>query len=307
MKQLSLHITDLCNEKCTFCVVGSPLAKTDSVEYASLVGFLLENAGQGYESVNLHGGEPTIHPRLMELLDIAQAFGYPEVQIQTNARRLKDPAFVAALKQRNVRLLVISLHGADAAVQDYLTQTPGGFAETIEGIRNAKAAGLAVRVNTVLTRANMGQLRDICQLCLRLRVDHINISNLHPVGSGYFALDRQAPTVAETRTALLPTLGELADGATAVTLEGFPLCVIEPYERLAIEDGTRFIKMLYQGSVKENYDEFMDAECRGYGPPCTGCALRAGCGGVYNEYAERRGWDEFGPRHPSAAVAPREG
>jgi MoaA/NifB/PqqE/SkfB family radical SAM enzyme len=204
-------------------------------------------------------------------------------------------------------LFVISLHGADAAVQDHLTQTPGGFAETIEGIRNAKAVGLTVRVNTVLTRTNMGQLRDICQLCLQLHVDHINISNLHPVGSGYFALDRQAPTVAEIRTALLPVLDELAGGATAVTLEGFPLCTITPHERLAVEDSTRFIKMLYQGSVKENYDEFMDAECRSYGLPCTGCALRADCGGVYNEYTERRGWDEFGLQARPAAVSRREG
>jgi MoaA/NifB/PqqE/SkfB family radical SAM enzyme len=307
MKQLSMHVTDLCNERCGFCVVGSPLAKADSVDYYGLVNFLVANAGQGYESVNLHGGEPTIHPRFLELLDTTRVFGYPEIHIQTNGRRLKNPQFVEELRQRSVTLLVISLHGANSDVQDCLTQTPGGFNETIEGIRNARRAGIAVRVNTVLTRVNMGQLANICQLCVDLDVGHINVSNLHPVGSGFFALDRQAPTVAQTRHHLLPVIEELLAAGRKVTLEGFPLCVVTPYERLAIEDGTRFIRMLYQDKVYDNYDEFMDRECREHGPPCEGCALRDACGGVYVEYAERRGWDEFGLPHSLAPTAASDG
>jgi MoaA/NifB/PqqE/SkfB family radical SAM enzyme len=293
MKQLSMHITDLCNEKCGFCVVGSPLAKTDAVKYEDLIRFLAVNAGDGYETLNLHGGEPTIHPKLLDLLDTAQLLGYPEVQIQTNGRRLRDMSFVRKLTDLGVRLFVISLHGADAHTQDCQTQTPGGFAETIEGIKNAKKAGIPVRVNTVLTRMNMGQLGNICRLCVDLGVDHINISNLHPVGSGYFALDMQAPTVAETRAHLLPVLDELTAQGRKVTLEGYPLCAVTPYEQLAIEDGTRFIRMMYHGEVYDNYDQFMDDQTREHGEPCEGCPLRAVCGGVYLEYAERRGWDEF--------------
>jgi MoaA/NifB/PqqE/SkfB family radical SAM enzyme len=306
MKQLSMHVTDLCNEKCGFCVVGSPLAKSDSVQYKDLIKFLMENADEGFESLNLHGGEPTILPQLMDLLDTARVFGYPRVEIQTNGRRLRDMEFVEKLKARGVELFVISLHGADAHVQDCLTQTPGGFAETIEGIRNAKKAGLKVRVNTVITRMNMGQLGNICRLCVELGVDHINISNLHPVGSGYFALDMQAPTVKETREHLIPLLDELAGAGHQITLEGFPLCVVAPYENLAIEDGTRFIRMMYQGGVYDDYDKFMDEQQREFGAPCEGCPLRTDCGGVYLEYAERRGWQEFETARgliPEAVVA----
>lgn len=300
MKQLSMHITDLCNEKCGFCVVGSPLAKTDSVVYGDLIAFLLENAGQGFTSVNLHGGEPTIHPRLFDLLRTIRLLKYPRVEIQTNGRRLKDLDFTRRLAEHGVELFVVSLHGSTALIQDSLTQTPGGFDETIEGIRNAKRAGVAVRTNTVITRMNMERLMDICRLCVDLGVDHVNISNLHPVGSGFFALDMQAPTVAETRRFLLPVIEMMLATPTRLTLEGFPLCVITPHEDLAIEDGTRQIRMLYQGQVHDDYDGFMDEQMRGYGPPCAGCPLRARCGGVYHEYAERRGWREFGLREPSS-------
>ncbi len=300
MKQLSMHVTDLCNSKCGFCVVGSPLAKTDSVVYGDLMRFLIENSDDGYESVNMHGGEPTIHPRLFDLLTAIELLGYPRVEIQTNGRRLKDQAFVDRLAAKNVQKFVISLHGADAGVQDLLAQAPGGFDETVEGIRNAKRAGIAVRTNTVMTKMNAGQLGNIVRLAVDLGVDHVNISNLHPVGSGYFALDLQGMSVEQTRETLLPVLDELAS-QTTITLEGFPLCVVTPWERLAIEDGTRFIRMMYQGQVHDNYDEFMDKQCRSYGPPCNGCALREQCGGVYNEYAERRGWEEFGLRQAVGA------
>jgi MoaA/NifB/PqqE/SkfB family radical SAM enzyme len=252
--------------------------------------------------VNFHGGEPTIHPNLFNLLETVRILGYPEVQIQTNGRKLKDPRFTQDLVDRGVRLFVISLHGSDACVQDALAQAPGGFHETMEGIRNAKRAGAKVRTNTVLTRMNMGQLAAICELCVDLGVDHINISNLHPVGSGFFALDLQAPTVAETRSVLLPVLDALRDRPVTVTLEGFPLCVVTPYEALAIEDGSRFIRMMYQGEVHDNYDAFMDAQQREFGPPCDGCSLRALCGGVYHEYAERRGFGEFGIRHGDLSI-----
>lgn len=298
-----MHITDLCNEKCGFCVVGSPLIKSDTVKYSDLLRFLVANADGGFDSVNMHGGEPTIHPRLFELLGLVSMLGYPEVQLQTNARRLKDREFTARLAEHGVKVCVVSLHGATSGVQDCLTQTPGGFAETIEGIRNAVQAGITVQTNTVLTRMNMGQLRNICQLCAELGVQRVNISNLHPVGSGYYALDMQATTVGETREHLLPVVREMTDRQVRVTLEGFPLCVITPYEQLAIEDGERFIRLMYRGAVHDNYDDYMAGVHREYGPPCDRCPLRSSCTGVYHEYAERRGWAEFGLDRTASVAA----
>ena len=61
--------------------------------------------------------------------------------------------------------------------------------------------------------------------------------------------------------------------------------------------------MLYHGNVHDNYDEFMAEICREYVPPCGACPLRESCTGVYHEYVERRGWDEYGfPRAVAAGV-----
>ncbi|MBL8175731.1 MAG: radical SAM protein [Bryobacterales bacterium] len=295
MKQLSLHVTDTCNSKCGFCVVGSPLAQKDAVHYPDLVRFLFENAEQGYTSVNFHGGEPTIHPKLFELLNLARLFGYPEVHIQTNGRKLKDSEFVRKLQEGGVRLFIVSLHGFHAETQDMLAQVRGGFEETLEGIRNAKRLGIPVRTNTVLTKQNLYELDQLVGLCGELDVDHVNISNLHPVGSGFFAIDGMGPAMAETREVLLPAVERLLAMNRRVSLEGFPFCVVRPYQHLSIEWEKRDIRMMYHGSVYDNYDTYMDQECRTYGPACQQCSCRGLCGGVYKEYAERRGWSEFAP------------
>lgn len=292
--QLSLHITDVCNSKCGFCVVGSPLVRKDSVRHEDLVRFLVENASEGFESVNLHGGEPTIYPNLMELLELIRALGYPRVEIQTNGRRLKDIAFVEALAHRGVELLVVSLHGAKATTQDRLTQAPGGFVETIEGLRHAQTCDVDVRTNTVVTRQNLDELEDVGRLAVDLGVKHVNFSNLHPVGSGFFALEAMIPSVVDLRDRLVAAVEAIRD-RVEVTLEGFPFCVVRPFEHLAIERQKRSIKMLYRGSVFDSYDVYMDTECRSFGPPCVDCKYRGVCGGVYKEYTERRGWTEFVP------------
>jgi hypothetical protein len=30
-----------------------------------------------------------------------------------------------------------------------------------------------------------------------------------------------------------------------------------------------------------------------FGPPCTNCAVKKQCGGVYPQYIQYNGWDEF--------------
>ncbi|HEY6252753.1 MAG TPA: radical SAM protein, partial [Candidatus Angelobacter sp.] len=94
-KFLSIHVTDLCNSTCSFCVVASPLYTKDTIEYSGIVKFLEANAGQGWDAVNLHGGEATIHPRFIEILEMIRRLDYPEVHLQTNAIKLADAGFAA--------------------------------------------------------------------------------------------------------------------------------------------------------------------------------------------------------------------
>jgi MoaA/NifB/PqqE/SkfB family radical SAM enzyme len=293
MRYLSVHLTDLCNSKCDFCVVDSPLYTTDSIEYDGVTSFLEQNANQGYELVNLHGGEPTIHPRFLDTLRLIKGLGYKAVHLQTNGITLAKSNFTKQLVELNVQLFIISLHGDKAEIQDTQTCTPGGLERTIQGIINVKSNGAKIRTNTVITNQNVSRLAEISYLACRLGVDHINFSNLHPVGGCVFGLGRMLPSFEDIRSHLYPAIDYALSMGRRVTLEGFPHCTVKEKLHLHLSNEHRKIRMLMRGIVIEDYDSFMNDACRQFGPPCKECSASSACGGVYPEYAQAKGWTEF--------------
>lgn len=290
---LSIHTTDLCNSRCSFCVVASPLYTKDTVEYTDIVKFLEENAGQGWDGVNLHGGEATIHPKFIEILERIQRLGYPEVHLQTNAIKLADPNFAARVADLGVKKFIISLHGDTPELQDSQTGTKGGFVRTIQGIRNVKSHGTHVRTNTVITRLNLKRLTEICRLACEVGVDHINLSNLHPVGSAIFSRSTSMPTLDEMREHVYNSVDLVVACGREMTLEGFPYCAVRERGQYQLNNEHREVRMLMRGDVIDDYDAFMSDSMRIFGEVCNGCTMRSKCGGAYPEYVQYYGWKEF--------------
>lgn len=275
-------------------MVGSPLYAEDSIKFESVIEFLEQHQCSGYEAVNLHGGEPTIHPQFLETLDFIKKLGYLEIHLQTNGIRLADAHFVQQLVDRPVTKFIISLHGDTADIQDSQTFTRGGFAKTVQGIKNVKLHNKHIRTNTVITNQNLDRLPQIAAFACDLGVDHLNFSNLHPVGSARFSRGRVMPTFDAIRRHLYPAVDLAIKQNRRVTLEGFPYCTIdEGHEQFHLNDEYREIKLLIRGQVLSDYDSFMmDVMCV-FGETCRKCVVRERCGGVYPEYIDYNGWGEI--------------
>lgn len=295
MNSISIHLTDTCNNSCKFCVVNSHRESTEKVNLKVIKEFLQMNSQKGYDTVNLHGGEPTIIPELIEILDIIKALGYKSVSIQTNGRKLRDINFTRALVERNVDLFVISLHGKDASMHDYFTQVEGSFDEAIEGIKVIKNLGKEVRTNTCVCKQNYQQLPEIVNTAIELGVDYINLSALHTSNKAYENFHEVVPRLSQ----VIPYVKEAVDVSVTkgreITLEGFVPCLLEEYSKYRINWDERNYKLLFRKIILENYSEFMDKETRSKGKPCRTCQQKEECGGLYNEYAMIYGWDEIKP------------
>src|SRR4030067_2200754 len=90
---LSIHLTDLCNNNCKFCIVDSPMQKKELVSEERVFAFLEDNMGKNYMAVNLHGGESTLRNDFFEILKKINSCGYPKIILQTNGRKLSDMKF----------------------------------------------------------------------------------------------------------------------------------------------------------------------------------------------------------------------
>lgn len=109
---LVVSLTSVCNKRCQFCgaadVIDGPKHR---LPWTLLKQALSECAEIGIRRVALIGGEPTLYPDLIELLQ-----GYPTFffSIYTNGARL-DPAALARLERLANHILIVNASATDAA------------------------------------------------------------------------------------------------------------------------------------------------------------------------------------------------
>jgi MoaA/NifB/PqqE/SkfB family radical SAM enzyme len=302
MRALSVHLTDICNSKCSFCIVDSPFVKDDSISRKRVSRFLRDNADKGFEAVNIHGGEPTIRKDFLDILDEIRELGYPTVLLQTNGRKLARMNYARSVVDKGVGLFIVSMHGATALTQDRISKSLGSFQQAVDGLRNVKELGAKIRTNSVVCKDNFTELPDIADLCMDLGADHVNISALHTAGTALRNFSEVTPRYDEIQPYVLEAVDRAVRRDRMITLEGFPHCAIPGYEKHMIDWSQNQFKMLYRTFVFEDYENYMDANARVKDERCQGCSHNDTCGGVYKEYAEFIGWDEFHPITPVATA-----
>jgi len=188
---LRLSVTDLCNQRCLYCMPQSGIAKLTHQEILSLE----EQArvarvahALGVDKIRLTGGEPLLRRDLPVLL---QALGglspRPDLRLTTNGRLLA--AHLDQLVEAGVRAVNISLDTLRPERFGHITglgleEGRRAFAAVWEGVRAALARpGLAVKLNLVLLNGiNHDELVDFARLTLELPLA-VRFIEYMPVGA----------------------------------------------------------------------------------------------------------------------------
>jgi len=97
-----IEITDHCTMSCPICLADNRNNYYMSPStFARIIDNLIEAEGT-LEIINISGGEPTLHPNLLEILDIANRSEIITLTISTNGKRfLEDENLLLELKKRN--------------------------------------------------------------------------------------------------------------------------------------------------------------------------------------------------------------
>ena len=132
----------------------------------------------GIPQVTFTGGEPTMRPDLVELVRYARKF---VTRLNTSGVTLTSE-LVHALYGASLDSVQVTFYSADEAVHDQLVGKRGAWQQTVQGIRNAVAAGLNVSVNTPLIRANAVYVATL-EFINSLGVRYVTCSGLIPTGA----------------------------------------------------------------------------------------------------------------------------
>lgn len=166
-----------CNQKCLHCyAAGQPMGETAELSTEEWKKVLDRLRHANIPQVTFTGGEPTMRPDLAELVEAAQWF---VTRLNTNGRLL-TPDLCRQLYEASLDSVQVTLYAADEGVHNQLVGAPG-FADTVQGIRNAVAAGLIVSVNTPLCSLNRDYAATL-RLAHELGVRYATCSGLIPSG-----------------------------------------------------------------------------------------------------------------------------
>lgn len=300
MRRLELHITYTCPERCVFCSEDHRMRQFHAfpVTFARAATILRTQAARGVDALHLTGGEPTVHPEFVAILQLAKKLGM-RTSMGTIGTGLANPAF-AARAMPYLDDVLFSLHGADAATHDALTRTPGSFTKLLRAVENARSfPGFRPSFNTVITRANVAQLPEIGGLVAESGAALWILSNLTPEGAGEDAYDALTVRLAEIG-ALAPDIVQRAAPAI-VRFFGTPACVLPERLRMHSNDLHWNPRVTVEwasrpGSVAlEGLYSWTPERKRAHAVKCTTCAWKELCPGAFAAYLARYGEGELRP------------
>ncbi|MBI3497033.1 MAG: GTP 3',8-cyclase MoaA, partial [Proteobacteria bacterium] len=152
---LRISVTDRCDFRCVYCMAEDMtfLPKAEVLTIEELDRLASAFVRLGVRKLRLTGGEPLVRRNIMTLFRSLgrhlESGDLDELTLTTNGSQLVR--YAADLYEVGVRRVNVSVDTLDPAKFTEITRW-GKLDQVLDGIRAAKAAGLAVKVNAVALR-----------------------------------------------------------------------------------------------------------------------------------------------------------
>ncbi|MFA6449427.1 MAG: radical SAM protein [bacterium] len=277
-RKVIINLTYECSNSCRFCAIGR--REKSAMTFDKATGFLKHYRADGVRMADFDGGEPTLHPDLLEIIGAAREMGYEKINVTTNGRLLASRDLTARLLLCGITDLLISIHGHDAEIHDFHTMRPGSFEETIQGLRNAtrlKPDRIDLGVNTTLTNVNAQHLSEFTKMLVGEGVKKLNVQFVTPFGS----VEKEiVPNPASAAAHLRLAIDRYSDKIRIQAIN-LPFCFMEGYEEyLAGDIHKNERNMVFVSEENVNLAEWLAAGRR-RGERCGDCEFAIVCDGEF--------------------------
>ncbi len=207
---LRISLTDMCNLRCLYCMPEDmPFRTPDTLLQDDEIHRLVRIfARLGFNKFRLTGGEPTLRSGIVNLVQrMADTPGVKVLALTTNGLTLNRLAH--PLKEAGIQRINISIDTLDP--EKYRRLTGRDALDTVwAGIRAAEAAGLEIKLNTVVIRG-YNDREDAVDLA-RLTQEHdwqIRYIEVMPMGHVVDFQKQHMVTESELRSTISAGLGPM--------------------------------------------------------------------------------------------------
>lgn len=290
MERLELHLTYTCPERCVFCSEDHRMTeyKQFPVTWGRVATVLRMHAENGVQNIHVTGGEPTIHPRFIDVLKLSKKLGMRTSVGTIGTMLARDDFAREALPYLDEALF--SIHGPSPEIHDKMTGREGSFEQVTTAFRNARNSNprFGAFVNTVVTRQNVHALPDTVAMADQMGAKLIVISNTTPEGAAFDKYSELAVPLKTLRDIVPKVMAKKPKAI--IRFFGIPICILGPHAmtsndlhwdpRVTVEWGSKPGKVVFEGLFSWKPDRK-----RARVSACEECDWNKVCMGVYEEYA----------------------
>jgi len=289
-----------CNNRCQFCNDSNkrdlPNKTTQQMKEE-----MIRARNKGTTYLEMIGGETTIRPDVLELISFAKSLGFQTITMATNGRMCSYLEFTKKIIAAGLTNIVFSIHGHQAKVHDYLTQSPGSFKQLLKGLNNFKKAGFKnIGSNTTIVKYNYKHLPRIGQFIYDQGIRNSEFIFVDPsYGGAYDDFDKLVPRISE----ITPYVKKCLDiGKKNKILHWHvryvPLCYFPEYLDQISE--LEEVKSFHTEHLAPDFENLNVEESRAIvgrvkAKRCKACLLNNICEGIWREYVKRLGDKELKP------------
>lgn len=220
-----------CNLRCYFCYFRDkikdnfhPEHNFMNIEKAKKIMNILRFE-YGNNAVDIQGGEPTIYPKIYELVKYCNKIGLKPTLI-TNGIVLEDEEKVKKFKEAGINDFLFSLHslGED---YDRIVGVKGAHIKQKKALDNLKKYNIPIRFNCTLTKEAVKNLLDISKIAINYNVKIVNFITFNPFGNQEERNIKDVPKYSEIKKNLQKAIDLLEAYDIEVNVRYFPLCMLD--------------------------------------------------------------------------------
>lgn len=181
--QIVWNVTRACNLKCQYCYENAGRRDHDELTTEEAIACIDKLADSGVVIIAFSGGEPTLRPDILELVEKAASRNM-YVAMATNGLSFSDREEVRRFKAAGLAFVQISLDGCNPETHDAFRGVKGAFTKTLRGIKNCVDEGFFVEVAMTATHHNLYQIEETIQIADRMGARWFMLYNFVPAGRG---------------------------------------------------------------------------------------------------------------------------
>jgi MoaA/NifB/PqqE/SkfB family radical SAM enzyme len=302
-RQIEIQLGHMCNNRCVFCVSGQRTARGEAGPMSAepVLERIRRARAVGHRKITLLGGEPTLQPAFMRIVEETVRLGFEEIVLFTNGAKTARAEVVDAVRATGGRFTWrISIQGASRESHERTTRKPGSFDRIVRTLGHLRDRGERITVNMCVVQSNFRDVERFPALLAPYGVSQLHLDMMRPLDAG----DRTERELRDT----LPRYSELAEPLRRMVHgfeEGFdvnignlPYCVAPDLTPWIHHDGARTDTIAIDGDdeLSEPWDKYLVKRRDKLKPAsCGACVMRSRCSGVFETYARFYGTDELTP------------